>query len=614
MKSLHKGLKISDAARRSRQNEAHSEQRRKSMTSEDNRFARTDSQDAERPLPPRPDHLKNILQDELDLVEKTLVAQHRRLVGVVDRFCRDVFPLQTFQPHESSGRENRSSLASYMSDMNDDITLPEPHEEFTLPGTIPPEAPASPTPPPKRRSFDRAQWTQKANNTHAETAGEEKKGQGQGKGVFVDADAMKAKVKEAVMKPPYTAANYYHEEGWAQAIARSRWFDYLTLFVIGLNSLWIAVETDLNPAPTLFEALPLFQIGENFFCIYFFLEIVVRYCAFAEKRTCLRDKWFIFDSSLVFMMVCETWIINYTIYFLEIDGSSIGNVGSLRFVRMLRLTRMARMIRLLRAMPELMVLIKGIAIATRTVFFTLCLLLVFVYLFGIALAQMTEPWPDLKKRYFNSVPESMSTLMLNGVLPDNAPLVEETGASSYLLAVVIMIFVLLTSLTVLNMLVGVLCEVVSVVSAVEKEQRSVQYVRDKLLGLMQRTDQDYNERISRSEFEELLFTPEAARVIQDVGVDVVGLVDFLDHLFHDGADISFTDFMELLLQLRSSNVATVKDIVDMRKYLMHVAQEANEGLMVRIRDDMNVALNQSVHKAVMSVLSSASLDCTEEVL
>ena len=45
-----------------------------------------------------------------------------------------------------------------------------------------------------------------------------------------------------------------------------------------------------------------------------------------------------------------------------------------RLVRLLRLTRMARMARLLRAMPELLVLIKGMVVAMRSVFFTLCLL------------------------------------------------------------------------------------------------------------------------------------------------------------------------------------------------------------------------------------------------
>merc|ERR1712157_205049 len=60
--------------------------------------------------------------------------------------------------------------------------------------------------------------------------------------------------------------------------------------------------------------------------------------------------------------------------------------------------------------------------------------------------------------------------------------------------------------------------------------------------------------------------PEAAKIIQDIGVDVIGLVDFLDYIFKDGP-LSFGDFMELMLALRGTNTSTVKDIVDLRRYV-----------------------------------------------
>merc|ERR1719163_2231847 len=80
-------------------------------------------------------------------------------------------------------------------------------------------------------------------------------------------------------------------------------------------------------------------------------------------------------------------------------------------------------------------------------------------------------------------------------------------------------------------------------------------------------DEDGNKHISQAEFEMLLLNPEAARTIQEIGVDVVGLVDFADHIFQDGVELSFVDFMELVLQLRGSNGATVRDIVYLRKQI-----------------------------------------------
>merc|ERR1719265_694341 len=100
----------------------------------------------------------------------------------------------------------------------------------------------------------------------------------------------------------------------------------------------------------------------------------------------------------------------------------------------------------------------------------------------------------------------MSSLILDGVLPDQAHLVEAGSTSHILLAGMVLMFILLASLTVMNMLVGVLCEVVSVVSAVEKEQLLVNYVKHKLLKMFNdsQVDADGNRSISRKEFESLL--------------------------------------------------------------------------------------------------------------
>merc|ERR1712083_135059 len=65
----------------------------------------------------------------------------------------------------------------------------------------------------------------------------------------------------------------------------------------------------------------------------------------------------------------------------------------------------------------------------------------------------------------------------------------------------------------------------------------------------------------------LIQQQEAARALQKIGVDVVGLVDYTEYLFEVEESISFPDFMEMVLALRGSNSATVKDIVDLRKFL-----------------------------------------------
>mmetsp|Transcript_26787 Transcript_26787/g.48647 ORF Transcript_26787/g.48647 Transcript_26787/m.48647 type:complete len:214 (-) Transcript_26787:260-901(-) len=173
----------------------------------------------------------------------------------------------------------------------------------------------------------------------------------------------------------------------------------------------------------------------------------------------------------------------------------------------------------------------------------------------------------------------MNTLLLKGVLPDQGALVTELGDVSYAYGFCVILFILLSSLTVMNMLVGVLCEVVSVVSSVEKEQMALNFVKNKVLSLVHESGlgKDESVRISRDEFQQLLLLPEGARVIQEVGVDVVVLVDLIDHIFTDeNSELTFADLMELVLQLRGTNTATVRDVVDLRKFLTQLEKKSND--------------------------------------
>jgi len=142
----------------------------------------------------------------------------------------------------------------------------------------------------------------------------------------------------------------------------------------------------------------------------------------------------------------------------------------------------------------------------------------------------------------------------------------------------------------MNMLIGVLCEVVSAVAATEKEELTVAFVKEKLLEVMQTSglDEDGDNEISKSEFVKILEIPDACRCLQEVGVDVVGLVDLTDFLFEgDDEDeegggceqnLTFEKFMEVVLQLRGSNNATVKDIVDLRKSIRKETKSLEEKL------------------------------------
>lgn len=397
---------------------------------------------------------------------------------------------------------------------------------------------------------------------------------------------MKKKVREDMQKPEYDVCNYYWKTGVWQAIARSGVFEKVTLSVITFNALWISIDTDWNFATIFLQADPIFQIMEHAFCIYFSLEWTIRFVSFERKQNCFCDAWFLFDSALVFSMVGEVWVLN--VYLLTTGNTSKGglNANMLRLARLLRLSRMARMARLFRAMPELLILIKGMVAATRSVFFTLILLTILIYVFAILFTQLSADHP-VSSQIFPSVRLSMVTLMNQGTLLDNfSDVVVPLGTDSYLLGALFYLFAILAAWMVLNMLIGVLCEVVALVAATEQEKITVSFVRAQLETVIDEVDSDGNGFITKAEFARLFEYRKACKALEEVGVDVIGLIDNIDLIFQpqllddDEVKLSFEEFLEIVLGLRGTNMATVKDITDLRKFINTSNKQLREELRV----------------------------------
>eukprot|EP00927_Polykrikos_kofoidii_P046764 TRINITY_DN40904_c0_g1_i1.p1 TRINITY_DN40904_c0_g1~~TRINITY_DN40904_c0_g1_i1.p1 ORF type:complete len:797 (-),score=159.98 TRINITY_DN40904_c0_g1_i1:221-2464(-) len=444
--------------------------------------------------------------------------------------------------------------------------------------------------------------------------------------VFYDVSAMKERVRKNIAKPEYNVTNFYSQYGIWQFLARSHEFEKVTMTCIVCNAIWIAVDTDLNDEELLLESSPVFQLAENMFCMYFLLEWMIRFLSFQHKRDCVKDSWFVFDGLMVVMMVFETWCFAVFLLMFSAHRGSLGlsNVSVLRIARLLRLGRIFRMARILRMMPELVVLMKGLAAAFRSVFFTLLMLVALCFLFAIAFTQLTAK-TGLGQNYFNSVLESMMFLLIHGTLLLSADykIAEiNLAENGILLNFLFLFFILSTAILLMNMLIGVLCEMVSVVAATEKEEMLVSFVNMKLTKVMALIDSDGGGTISKDEFIQILDSVEAMQALQDVGVDVVGLVDFADFIFggedenEEGGEVELTmqQFMEIVLSLRGSNSATVKDMVDLRKFhntadMKVRSQLGNINQQIRTLSDSVVE-----HQALLVTVASAVLRSPRDIL
>jgi len=428
--------------------------------------------------------------------------------------------------------------------------------------------------------------------------------------LFPDVDAMKERVRMQLLRPQYDVLELYHEHGVFQQSARHKLFEAVTLVVIGLNALWIAIDTDWNDANVLVEAHPVFQVAEHFFCAYFSCELFVRYMAFSRKRDALMDAWFVFDSILVVFMILETWVM--TAIILASGGSSnpLGEAAILKLLRLLRLSRMARMARLMRAIPDVMILMKGMMQATRSVGFVAILLLVIMYVFGIVFRQLAKG-TEMGAVHFPSVPHAMYTLWIAGTLMDDiGATANDISNESHICWAVFFAFVGISAITVMNMLIGVICEVISHVAAEEKEIMTVAFVKERMQKIMSKLDTTNDGLISKAEFVKILDSTEAICMLTDVDVDVVGLVDLADFIFNDESSdtekkLDFEDFMDLVLQIRGTNPATVRDMFDLRKYVVS-QNERTHSILAEMEKRLVDDRNRSSARALTQVSATST--------
>jgi len=424
------------------------------------------------------------------------------------------------------------------------------------------------------------------------------------KAIFVDAETMKKKARDALIKKQYNVFDNYYSTGFAQKIAKSTLFENFTFLVVALNALWISIDTDHNKADMLIEAHPVFIVAENMFCTYFTGELLVRLAAFKHKLRCLKDNWFLFDLVLVVLMVGETWVMS--IIFLSIGQGSAGmalDPSLLKLIRIVKILRLSRLARLMRAVPEIIIFLKGIGAASRSVAAIMALWGIIVYIFAVFFVQTSNQ--DLKESIFIDVPSSMNTLLLDGILPDNSRLVRSLSESNPVFWPVIMFFVLIASVTLSYMLIGVLVQIVNVIAGTEKERAVVGTVASYLRGQWTDYGHELDALLTLSDFQTLLVEPNIALFLNDVGVDMLVLVDMAEMIYEDIAKendgLSFGHFVDAVLNMRGTNPVTVQDVKSQLRIMKRMIKESVTGLEKDISKQFVVSQKSmaSLRKAVM---------------
>jgi hypothetical protein len=317
-------------------------------------------------------------------------------------------------------------------------------------------------------------------------------------------------------------------------------------------------------------------------------EWAIRLGAFKKKKDGLKDNWFVFDTLMVVLSSID--ILIPMIQTLSGGGAAGGSKTSiLRLLRLGKLTKMARVAKALKNWPELTILIKGLLIAARSVFSTLALMGIIVYAFSMAFRQLAFG-TKAGDKFFSSVPHGMKTLFVAAAMPDAAAIIDELGTSNWLAGIMVAFFFFIASLTLLNMLIGVLCEVINVVSSVEREAMQVAFVKSAIVTAFKEAGICLKDRVNKEKFHLLLMQPGAVKGLRSAGVDPVGLVDFADYIFsgemannaNGNGNLTLEQLIETILELGGTNPATVKDVIDSRKVVIEKIEMVDLALEAHI--------------------------------
>jgi len=366
----------------------------------------------------------------------------------------------------------------------------------------------------------------------------------------------------AVMKrkaeQPFCEERDYKEHGLSAKLVKHPRFESMTLIMIVVNSLWLGVEADYNKEPILCQAPWVFQVVDNIFCIYFTVELMVRFFALQHKARALRYGPFLLDTFLVIVMVWETWVQVFVYLLLQRETGMGGLLKSALSLRVLRIVRVLRVLRASRSMPVLLTFIDGMVKGVKAVATSMVLLIGVIYIFAILFTQLLGDTPPFQSS-FGTVLTSMHFLFLTALCSIDKNFIIQMLDAGWMCWLIWLFFILVANLTIMRMLTGVILSLVQDVNGQNKDHgRKLEMMR----AICTMVDQNNDDRISREEFKNLANHPDLMERLIESGVDLGFFVKTMLEEWPEGdEDVPVTHMVTQMFKCRGSNPATLEDML-----------------------------------------------------
>ena len=208
-------------------------------------------------------------------------------------------------------------------------------------------------------------------------------------------------------------------------------------------------------------------------------------------------------------------------------------------------------------------------VALASVASTLFLLFLQMYVFAIFFQLILGD--DLPEA-FGNVASAFKTLLFAGTFLDEVDTAaKQIWEENIGMWFVFLFYIILSSITLVNMLVAVLVEVHTRISAESKDEMCAGTPADAFTKDLTELGLNHNQVLSEEEFGRVVQNGNFVLGLDEVGVDVPSFLEFASMLYLKGIDwsqrenmktVPLDDFIEMAMNLRCDDPSRVGDIVD----------------------------------------------------
>jgi hypothetical protein len=373
------------------------------------------------------------------------------------------------------------------------------------------------------------------------------------------------------------------ESGLVGRIVKSPQFDMALACVIAVNAFIIGLHTELMSQERHRNDPREFKAAETIVCVIFAAELFARVWVFRCQFLSSVDwRWNVFDSVIVAHALMEE-VVKYVIE-PPAAAKKLSGLTILRVLRLLKIVRVLRVIRMFRFFRELRIMGLEIASTFRSLFWTLVLMLMVMYVFGIHITTEvlnhemscgSESTCESEELHplFGSLTRTIVTLyqsVLGGL--DWGQVSDSLARMSWYTSAVFIVYVTFVIFAIMNIITGLFVE-----QAKKATEQDIEHVlsqtldqdtehADRLEQIFRDADADNNGQVTWTEMRSHLEDPRVQAYFKTIGIDWWDLKTFFDllHGANDDAEtgIDIRPFVHGCMRLKGK--AKSVDVMAMR--------------------------------------------------